>query len=446
MDGARCNRKALQFLNESEGAKYFVQVCSAHGFSRLSAVLAKIEPFKNIVLQAHEMIKLIKNRDAFRSELERIQKLAVDTTALVLLGFCETRFAYVIIALHRLWNLKRHILLMLPFFYAQIEKAITPKEKALLISVRASISSENFWRSLLDFVYVFEPLLVRVRFFDAARPGSVCWVLEAWEGLRAEFTVRMEKCSFNNVPIQPLLDVIAKYRKSYTYPVHGYADLLEPSHWPLNNERMTRYSDLMSFVMKEYGVPSNEIVDALALVSRPGFLVLPAFAFWHAQSGKLPSFGRVAARICAGVASSSDCERDFSSMKYVWSSLRNRLKPEMANVLTTLYADRVKSNSGQKFPTPSLTADLAHKLLACTQLGRYEEVAACSSAVLQDASDSVMVSTLNEETDALRKEVFSSDDQQPTPDASVDLSNPAAEHPEVVAEDDYLSDVDEAIE
>jgi len=80
-----------------------------------------------------------------------------------------------------------------------------------------TIRSPIFWSNLLAVVYVLEPLLVRVRFFDVAAPGSICWVLEAWDGLRVEFQRRMLQagrpfCDATTLP--DLLAVIDKYRSS----------------------------------------------------------------------------------------------------------------------------------------------------------------------------------------------------------------------------------------
>jgi len=90
----------------------FVQVCSAHGFSKAAAKLVLLEPFAETVARGHELIKIIKNRDRLRSALLAAQ-LGVP---LVLLKFCETRFAYLIISLQRLLKLKNDILSLIPLF------------------------------------------------------------------------------------------------------------------------------------------------------------------------------------------------------------------------------------------------------------------------------------------------------------------------------------------
>lgn len=115
LDGTHTNKKALMLLTlrpELYKNNVFVQVCSAHGFSKLAEKLSILGEFNQIKESAHAVIKLIKNRDRLRTALLEAQSVPSQAG---LIGFCATRFAYVIIALERLFRFKYPIKAIVSF-------------------------------------------------------------------------------------------------------------------------------------------------------------------------------------------------------------------------------------------------------------------------------------------------------------------------------------------
>lgn len=363
LDGTHTNVKALSLVESRlEASKGFVftQICSAHGFSKLAEKLASLIPeFSSITSQAHEVIKLIKNRDVLRSALAQRDPRC-------LLGFCATRFAYTVVALERLWRLQQSIEGMMDVLKTEKARCKDSDTKCKFEHLIASVSDLGFWDKVFSFVVVFEPILVRVKFFDGALPGSVCWVLEAWETLEAEMKVRVGE-RFPQVQWQDIEKIIRKYRGKYTSVIHSFAHILEPSRWPLSNEMLPYYRKL-SAVLNDCNQNQAFIeLDQLVFEKRPSTFIddLPAYLFWARHQDLYPSIAPIAMRICSGVASSSDCERDFSTMRYIWSCLRSRLKPETVNMLTNMYVRRRKPILASK--KQPLTSRLARQLLGASR-------------------------------------------------------------------------------
>lgn len=392
LDGANVNRKTQRILIEKLDYKIFAQLCSAHGFSKVAEKLCDFELFAPIKSRAHDLIKLINNRDCLRSHFRRLQ----GENPRKLLGFCATRFSYVIISLQRLLSLKKVIINMMPLLYELAAHDETP-DKDLYKYASEIIVTNDFWVGLLDLVYVLEPVLVRVRFFDTSLPGQVCWVREAWIGLIEEVELRWKKSSFKNSNFSPLLTIIQTYQTKYSSEVHNYADLLEPSHWPLDKQRLINFKSFKTFLSAKFNIPSEELVKLHTMLNCAETNDLPAYSFWLDQRDVLPAFAHVAARICAGVASTSECERDFSTLKFIWSNLRSKLKLETVNKMASLYRNR--SNSKKEIPI--LTLSLAKKSLSCTYFQDIDKIRICAMDVEEDEKSCLMVSAILESMEYL---------------------------------------------
>ena len=103
----------------------------------------------------------------------------------------------------------------------------------------------------------------------------------------------------------------------------------------------------------------------------PSTNTFAAYFFWLSMKrSQNKEFVALAVRICSGVASTSDCERDFSTMKYIWSSLRNRLKVETVDMLTSMYVHRKRV--AKDAPPVPLSLDLAKKRLSSSHFADFE--------------------------------------------------------------------------
>ena len=130
-------------------------------------------------------------------------------------------------------------------------------------------------------------------------------------------------------------------------------------------------------------------------------------------------------------------------MKFIWSNLRSRLRPEMANVLLAMYTDRVKSKSVAR--REPLTAEHARKLLNVTYIDDYDAICVGSTEIRVPQSEFEMLDAVNKESAALREEVFNDDVVSPTSAATATLSDDEFSDPDEDAEDDYVSDVDDVV-
>lgn len=363
LDGTNTNKKAMRLIEmlPDSGGKVFVQVCSAHGFSKLAEKITLLPLFNGIRDGAHEVIKLIKNRDRLRSKLQQTQS---SSRPLALFGFCATRFVYVVLALERLYRLQEHICGLLPLLREEQQRAGAANEKEKFQIVIELVSSSEFWDNLLKFVYVLEPVVVAVRFFDAAHPGSVCFVLDSWRYIKQELRRRIMRAFGANEKLLADVDsLVDEYQSKYTGFVHKLAHALEPSNFgTLTMAQILEITDYFKSV--------PHLVDQCGAFIKLCGAPLPqqweyeARLFWMTVRNDYPVLSAMAVRVCSGIASSSDCERDFSSMKYIWSALRNRLSVDLVNSLSNL---RSASNNA-KVPSVELTATKARKLFSATRV------------------------------------------------------------------------------
>lgn len=137
-------------------------------------------------------------------------------------------------------------------------------------------------------------------------------------------------------------------------PLHSAAFLLDPEYWAMDSnnldeevledfydvvgrffsdsdEQAAAVTELTRYKLKE-GRFSSSFVQKLATEQ-------PAWKWWMLNGGSAPTLRRLAIRVLAQCASNSSSERNWSTYKYVHSTIRNRLLSSRAEKLVYMYCN-----------------------------------------------------------------------------------------------------------
>lgn len=363
LDGAPWNKRALRDLS-SKRPRLFGQLCQAHAFSTLSKKIAGINAFSEIVDDAHDVIKTVKNSYVLRRALADSQTERGSGPDRKLLPFCNTRFVYTAIALRRLVFLKEH-LMSLADEGGALDTAVREAQPAdNLLKVMDSINSKRFWNRVTALLDILDPVLVACRLFDYGSPGSVAWVVYVWDIVTRKVleNARSADSRFGiDVSDSYLNDIgkaINRTSEYYLTDIHDVAAALNPCALVVERDvdakalaavSRRRFSQIPGF---EDLVPELETFMRQRAQHMYEDLSIPSLWSVVLKNNFGCALVNFATWVTSQPASMSVCERDWSAAKHVLSSKRNRLDPELADTVVDLYGARAHSRPS---PPPSKT-------------------------------------------------------------------------------------------
>jgi hypothetical protein len=379
LDGTNANSAARKQL-ESKVPGLLSQKCQAHGASKLAEHISDMALFSDTISSANDVIHLIKNRNFLRvslrdGQLQRNPK-AVPVS---LLGFCKTRFLYTVLALERLLRVKLVVGEMAKMggvLQAEAENEKDRSKRAKIERLRELCNSSHFWDSIASYVAIPEPVIPLSRFFDAARPASILWVRHAWDTLEARLRSSLGMLQSREGFAQPepsaaddIIRVVHQARDKYVSDVHAIAAFFNPAlpvpDFPAILDARGPFRRWLSSLGWAAGVETAVLKEAATYAIEPRKeSTFPASLWWQGHGARYPHLRILALRLVTQVAASSVCERDWSIVKFVWNSRRNRLKPELVNSLVTAYARK----RGTKFELTELQPAEVEPLLSARRI------------------------------------------------------------------------------
>lgn len=358
MDNAK-NCRAAGRLLERRFSNIYTFGCNTHS---LNLVLqdwyksADTEWFKTIIDNARRIVKFILKRqrvlDMYRQRMTTMLKLP-----------CETRFCtnfYTVESLLRNKNAVMETFVCAPF--ADWETSQNERVKSKVTDVRSLLSNRQFWDSVGDSYHVMMPIMLALRQMDSAS-ANIGKVWMAWWSVQQSLKnpeelqnsiIKPWKAPFNRAKRELLCKyVLARWVGAHS-PLHSAAYLLDPEYWSMDihgldeevlddfyyvvgrfyedpNDQASAVSELTKYKLKE-GRFATEFVQKLAKEQ-------PAWKWWLLNGGSAPTLRQMAIRILAQCASNSSSERNWSTYKYVHSTIRNRLLSARAEKLVYMYCN-----------------------------------------------------------------------------------------------------------
>ncbi|CAL5411674.1 unnamed protein product [Camellia sinensis] len=284
--------------------------------------------------------------------------------SLKLLSVAETRFASTIVMLKRLKLIKRGLQAMVIsdkwncYREDDVGKAKFVKEKIL----------DDVWWDYIDYILSFTgPIYDMLRACDTDKP-CIHLVYDMWDSMIEKVKMSIyrhegkridEESTFYNVVHQILVD---RWNKNNT-PLHCMAHSLNPKYYsdewlhedqnrvpPHRDEEVTRernkcfkryFEDITerTKVITEFGKFSGYVEAFSEYDSIHNRWHMDPYTWWCAYGAYAPSLQKLALRLLVQPASSSCCERNWSTYSFIHSVRRNKMVPQRAEDLVFIHSN-----------------------------------------------------------------------------------------------------------
>ncbi|CAL5365301.1 unnamed protein product [Camellia sinensis] len=284
--------------------------------------------------------------------------------SLKLLSVAETRFASTIVMLKRLKLIKHGLQAMVIsdkwncYREDDVGKAKFVKEKIL----------DDVWWDYIDYILSFTgPIYDMLRACDTDKP-CLHLVYDMWDTMieKVKMTIYRhegkridEESTFYNVVHQILVD---RWNKNNT-PLHCMAHSLNPKYYsdewlyedqnrvpPHRDEEVTRernkcfkryFEDITerTKVITEFGKFSGYVEAFSEYDSIYNRWHMDPYTWWCAYGAYAPSLQKLDLRLLVQPASSSCCERNWSTYSFIHSVRRNKMVPQRAEDLVFIHSN-----------------------------------------------------------------------------------------------------------
>ena len=220
----------------------------------------------------------------------------------------------------------------------------------------------SFWDRVGDVYHVMMPVMLALRQLDTRLPsiGKV-WMAQ-WTVQKSlkdpqeldKSTAKPWKSPFNRVKRELLCNYVSARWVGAHSPLRSVAFLLDLEYWAMDingvddevlddfyyvvgrfyessDDQASAVTELTKYKLKE-GRFATEFVQKLAKEQ-------PAWKWWLLNGGSAPTLKQMAIRILSQCAAKSSSERNWSTYKYVHSTVRNRLLSARAEKLVYMYCN-----------------------------------------------------------------------------------------------------------
>ncbi|KAA8544634.1 hypothetical protein F0562_022646 [Nyssa sinensis] len=323
-DNHAAYKKAGELLMEKRRHLYWTP-CATHSLDLILHDFAQIEVVHNILDEAKKVTNFIYNHN-------RILDIMRNYCTGELIRPGQTRFATNYIALQSILDQKSGLQRM--FTSEDWSKSAASRDPAGK-KVHASILNPKFWERAKKIVAIHAPIAKVLRMVDGEKKATMPYVYEAMKrAKKAVKEIAPKSC-------KKYLDIVdARWKKIIIQPIHMAAYYLNPAY---HYEEDVRVKDSLlgslRVVISRLETNPNRASQALAEVkifreAMYGFAeqaeirgrtrIDPA-EWWFLYGTDAPNLRKIAMRILSQTASSSGCERNWSTFALIHTKVRNRL-------------------------------------------------------------------------------------------------------------------------
>ncbi|WVZ88415.1 hypothetical protein U9M48_034941 [Paspalum notatum var. saurae] len=296
---------------------------------------------------------------------------------LKLLAVAETRFASVVVMLKRFLLVKRALQSMV---ISEAWETYRDDNSGQAQFVREKILCPRWWENLEYIVDFTDPIYEMLRVADTDKP-CLHLIYEMWDTMienvkKVIYTKEKKRDDEQSTFFTIIYDILVdRWTKSNT-PLHCLAHSLNPRYYHEKwlNERPGRqppHQDLEISVMRmkcfrkffpvtedlnqvkdeysRFATCSEELNDFDSIYDR---WVLDPVKWWVNHGQPIPMLQKLALKLLNQPASSSCCERNWSTYSFIHSMKRNKLAPERAEDLVFVHNNlRLLSRKAEDYKT-----------------------------------------------------------------------------------------------
>lgn len=351
-DGEASNRAAAVIL-ESMYPHLTVSFCMAHCLNNLLKDIGHLSWIEPHMADAAKVVTFINNHNLLRAQF--LQR----SGGKVLLKYCETRFAYNYLMVHRLCELQsavRQLFICTEYTSSSYAGTTTGKFCA------AKTESLLFWDELKKIDKMVKPIVHLLRVVDGMQP-CIGKVYEAMDRM-VEALDELEPDEDRREEIRGLCH---SRWDSYASPLHGAAFMVDPEFQGCGQEEDAEVNKQWNIILNRMHPDHNErrkIRDQLAKYrdmtgsfgladAQADRKKISAVLWWQDYGSDGPDLQRLAVRILSQAVSSSCLEQLWSVYSHIASKKRNRLEVDKASDLVFVSANlRMLCKSAEKVSDP----------------------------------------------------------------------------------------------
>ncbi|CAN6248725.1 unnamed protein product [Urochloa humidicola] len=329
----------------------FWSPCAAHCLDLMLEDIGKLQPFKKTIARARSITTFIYRHGRILSLMRE------KTGGSDLVRPAATRFATSFLTLK---SLHKHKDALKALFHTEEWSANKLSKTTAGDNVHKLVFSIEFWNSVEDCLRASAPLLIVLRVVDGderpAMPEVTALMNHAKEKIKLSFAITTKK---------PLLDKILKiiekrWEKQMDHPLYGAALYLNPGklHPLIRDNKDEIVGQLRGSFLDVLGkmVEDEELrdkIDAQSLdyealrgdafsnkMAKQNLEKLSPLDWWRSYGGRAVEIQRFARRIVSLCASSSGCERNWSTFEFIHTKKRNRLLHKRLNAIVFVSYNR----------------------------------------------------------------------------------------------------------
>ncbi|WCJ21049.1 hAT transposon superfamily [Euphorbia peplus] len=298
-----------------------------------------------------------------------------EVSHLKMLSIAPTRFALVVVMLRRMLELKRSLTLVV---ISEKWDDFKDEDKVKAAFFKSKVMDDEWWDKIRYIIDFTDPIYEMLRLTDTDKP-CLHLIYDMWdtmiEKVKAAIFKHEEKDDFDYSTFYDVIHTIlvTRWNKSNT-PLHCLAHSLNPRYYTadwlesgigrvaphqdieISNERnkcFRRYfpkADERRQILVEYTNFSSlrhDFGDVDSIVDRSQ--LEPSY-WWLIYGNAAPMLKCIAVRLLGQPASSSCCERNWSTYSFIHSMRRNKMTPKRAEDLVYVHTNlRLLSRKSQPY-------------------------------------------------------------------------------------------------
>ncbi|XP_062212037.1 uncharacterized protein LOC133913009 isoform X2 [Phragmites australis] len=326
--------------------------CAAHCLDLMLEDVGKLKAFKKPISRARHVTTFIYRHGRLLSAMRE------KTGGRDLVRPAATRFATTFLtlqSLHKHRDALRYLFTSDDWTSCKLAKTEAEKK------VYDIVLSREFWNSIEDCLRASLPLIIVLRVVDGderpAMPEVASLMNHAKERIKAAFCTENKRSLLNNI----LQIIEGRWDRQMDTPLYGAALFLNPGKFYAIQKENDEYvghlrgcfNDVLARMVEDETL-RNKIEEQFMLYEdQRGGIFKNCMAlqtmksknpldWWRAYGGRSIDLQRFAKRIVSLCASSSGCERNWSTFEFIHTKKRNRLEHKRLNDLVYVAYNRKK--------------------------------------------------------------------------------------------------------
>ncbi|XP_062231077.1 uncharacterized protein LOC133928660 [Phragmites australis] len=324
--------------------------CAAHCLDLMLEDVGKLKAFKKPISRARHVTTFIYRHGRLLSAMRE------KTGGRDLVRPVATRFATIFLtlqSLHKHRDALRYLFTSDDWTSCKLAKTEAGKK------VYDIVLSSEFWNSVEDCLRASLPLIIVLRVVDGderpAMPEVASLMNHAKERIKAAFCTENKRSLLNNI----LQIIEGRWDRQMDTPLYGAALFLNPGKFYAIQKENDEYvghlrgcfNDVLARMVEDETLRNKIEEQSMLYEDQRGGIFKNCMAlqtmksknpldWWRAYGGRSIDLQRFAKRIVSLCASSSGCERNWSTFEFIHTKKRNRLEHKRLNDLVYVAYNR----------------------------------------------------------------------------------------------------------